>query len=163
MFNKYIYHIIRGCGNLPTFGHHPGTPVMLMFIIAFTIATGWHGLFVSCFIFLPIYLWSAYQRSVEDSWDKGWLFNISIYNTLCQTTNPNKRQKLQALIISLNSTIASGLVEHITLTAIAALVHLASPRSNGTRWFKNKIVSTNWPSCTKRPSNKYVWQSFIEW
>jgi hypothetical protein len=61
-----LHHIVRGCGELPTFGHHPGTPIVIMFIIAFTIATGWHGLLVSCLLFLPIYLWGAYHRSIDD-------------------------------------------------------------------------------------------------
>jgi hypothetical protein len=61
-----IHHIIRGCGELPTFGYHPGTAIVLIHIVAFTVAVGWRGFFVSCLIFLPIYFWGAYHSSVED-------------------------------------------------------------------------------------------------
>lgn len=61
-----VYHIVRGCGELPTYGHHPGTAIVLMHIAAFTAAVGWQGFFVSCLIFLPIYFWGAYELSIED-------------------------------------------------------------------------------------------------
>lgn len=66
-----LYHTIRGCGELPTFGHHPGTPIVIAFIIAHTLAMGWFGLIMSCLMFLPIYLWGAYSRSIEDPEDNG--------------------------------------------------------------------------------------------
>lgn len=63
----FFYHLYRGsfC-DLPTFGTHPGLGIVIIFITAFTIATGWHGLLVSSFIFLPIFLWGSYHRSVDD-------------------------------------------------------------------------------------------------
>jgi hypothetical protein len=63
----FFYHLYRGsfC-DLPTFGTHPGLGIVIIFITAFTIATGWHGLLVSSFIFLPMFLWGSYHRSVDD-------------------------------------------------------------------------------------------------
>jgi hypothetical protein len=63
----FFYHLYRGsfC-DLPTFGTHPGLGIVIIFILAFTAATGWHGLLVSSFIFLPIFLWGSYHRSVDD-------------------------------------------------------------------------------------------------
>jgi hypothetical protein len=63
----FFYHLYRGsfC-DLPTFGTHPGLGIIIIFMIAFTAATGWHGLLVSSLIFLPIFLWGSYHRSVDD-------------------------------------------------------------------------------------------------
>lgn len=61
-----IHHIIRGCGELPTFGDHPGTGIVVILIAAITAAGGWHGLLVSSLCYLPIYFWGAYHRSIGD-------------------------------------------------------------------------------------------------
>ena len=63
----FFYHLYRGsfC-DLPTFGTHPGLGIIIIFMIAFTAATGWHGLLVSSLIFLPMFLWGSYHRSVDD-------------------------------------------------------------------------------------------------
>jgi hypothetical protein len=61
-----MHHIIRGCGELPTFGQHPGTGIVLILLIAMTAAAGWHGLLIGCIFYLPMYFWGAYHRSMED-------------------------------------------------------------------------------------------------
>lgn len=62
-----LKHIYRGsmC-ELPNFGYHPGTGMLIILILAFTAALGWAGLIFSSIAFLPIYFWGSYRRSVED-------------------------------------------------------------------------------------------------
>jgi hypothetical protein len=61
-----VHHIIRGCGELPTFGDHPGTGIVVILIAAMTAAGGWCGLLVSSLCYLPVYFWGAYSRSIGD-------------------------------------------------------------------------------------------------
>jgi len=63
----FLYHLYRGSfHDLPTYGSHPGLGIVIILILAFTATTGWHGLLVSSVMFLPIFLWGSYDRSVED-------------------------------------------------------------------------------------------------
>lgn len=69
---KILKHIIRGCGDLPHLGPHPGTPIIFIFIILGALAGrgGGHlgmlgGALVMTVVFVPMYLIGAYQRSVE--------------------------------------------------------------------------------------------------
>jgi prepilin signal peptidase PulO-like enzyme (type II secretory pathway) len=69
---KAIRHIIRGCGTLPHVGEHPGTVLIVAFIVIGAMAGakgGWQGaLFgagVMAVVFVPMYLYGAYSRSVE--------------------------------------------------------------------------------------------------
>lgn len=69
---KAIHHIIRGCGTLPHVGEHPGTVLIIAFVVIGAMAGakgGWKGaLFgagVMAIVFVPMYLYGAYMRSVE--------------------------------------------------------------------------------------------------
>lgn len=69
---KAIRHIIRGCGNLPHVGEHPGTLMIVAFLVMGALSGangGWQGaLFgagVMAVVFVPMYLYGAYMRSVE--------------------------------------------------------------------------------------------------
>lgn len=71
---KTIRHVIRGCGYLKHCGDHPGTSFLLLCVLmgayAGAIRGGWVGAlggaaFMSAFVG-PLYLWGAYDRSVED-------------------------------------------------------------------------------------------------
>lgn len=65
-----LRRIIRGCGDLPGYGPHPGTPVLVVLIGLGAIAglgrAGWRGgLFgalVMGVIFGSMYLYGAYDR-----------------------------------------------------------------------------------------------------
>lgn len=71
---KIIKHIIRGCGHLPTYGEHPGTIPLLMFLFIGFMAGSHNGLlgglagicFFAMFL-LPPYLYGAYNRSKYDN------------------------------------------------------------------------------------------------
>lgn len=59
-------HVWRGCGYLPICGNHPGTPMLVIMILAGAAAGGWHGGFMMSLLFGPIYLIGAHGRSVYD-------------------------------------------------------------------------------------------------
>jgi hypothetical protein len=64
-------HIVRGCGELPQCGEHPGTmPLLLLIAIGFS-AAGVRGGIAMTVATLPVYLWGAYSRSVEDPPQEG--------------------------------------------------------------------------------------------
>lgn len=56
-------HIIRGCGYVPHCGNHPGTTIVLALLLISTIG-GLDCVAVSSLMFLPLYFWGAYDRSV---------------------------------------------------------------------------------------------------
>lgn len=69
---KVIRHIIRGCGVLPHVGEHPGTVMIVIFILLGALAGnkgGWQGCVggaaIMAAVFVPMYLYGAYMRSVE--------------------------------------------------------------------------------------------------
>ena len=62
--------IIRGCGDLPFVGEHPGTMILFVFILLGALAGRAGGLYgmlggagIMALVFLPIYLWGAYDRA----------------------------------------------------------------------------------------------------
>jgi len=70
---KTVHRIIKGCGNLPDMGDHPGTGFLFIFILMGGIAGvdrgGWKGfvggcVFIAVFM-VPIYLIGAHDRAVE--------------------------------------------------------------------------------------------------
>ncbi len=71
---NFLRHIIRGCGNLPECGEHPGTSVLLIFLLLGFITGlqrgsflgGLAGLGISALFYVPLYLYGAYNRSVCD-------------------------------------------------------------------------------------------------
>lgn len=73
MKRNFVTHIWRGCGYLPGVGDHPGTGMVIMFILlsAAACATsrpgGLFGFFVGLIamsaLMLPIYFYGAYDRS----------------------------------------------------------------------------------------------------
>jgi hypothetical protein len=68
---KHIcYHLYRGsfC-DLPTFGTHPGLGMIIILMGSLTLVAGGPGLLVSSLVFLPIFLWGSYSRSVGDPED----------------------------------------------------------------------------------------------
>jgi hypothetical protein len=70
IMKKIFTQIIRGCGDLPYVGEHPGTPVMILMMLAgggAGIKGGMSGFlagicFMAVFI-LPIYLYGAWDRA----------------------------------------------------------------------------------------------------
>jgi hypothetical protein len=68
-FIKHVcYHTFRGAfGNLPTFGRHPGLVLMLLLLVGLPALAGWLGLLINSILFLPIFLWGSYFRSLDDS------------------------------------------------------------------------------------------------
>lgn len=65
-----IRQIIRGCGTLPHVGEHPGTVMLVGFIICGALAAahrGWNGALGGALIMAiglgPFYLWGAYDRA----------------------------------------------------------------------------------------------------
>lgn len=54
----------RGCGYLPICGNHPGTPMLVIMILAGAAAGGWHGGIMLSLLFGPIYLIGAHGRSI---------------------------------------------------------------------------------------------------
>lgn len=68
-----IQHIIRGCGKLEYCGEHPGTEILFVLICMGMIAGAKGGLLgclvgsgLMALVFGPMYLYGAYDRSVED-------------------------------------------------------------------------------------------------
>lgn len=67
---KWIHQTIRGCGTLPHVGSHPGTDMLIIFILMGALAGirgGWRGAiggaaFMAVFI-VPMYLCGAYGRA----------------------------------------------------------------------------------------------------
>lgn len=76
MNNRLIKQIIRGCGDLPHVGTHPGTGICIMLTIVTGIAAS-HGesligLMAGCVlgaaVYGPMYLYGAYDRAnISDS------------------------------------------------------------------------------------------------
>jgi hypothetical protein len=67
---KIIRQILRGCGNLPCAGEHPGTTMLLGLIIIGLVAgskNGFWGVVVGGAVMAigigPIYLFGAYDRA----------------------------------------------------------------------------------------------------
>jgi hypothetical protein len=67
---KVIRQIIRGCGELPHVGDHPGSIWLFMFILMGLLAgvqSGLWGAFggatLMALFMLPLYLWGAYDRA----------------------------------------------------------------------------------------------------
>lgn len=62
-----LKHIYRGsfC-ELPNYGYHPGTGIVLILLIAHFAVASWPGVIMGSLVYLPIYSWGAYRRSVED-------------------------------------------------------------------------------------------------
>lgn len=67
---KVIHQTIRGCGNLPYVGKHPGTGILFIFLVMGAIAGERGGFlgtivgaaFMGIFI-VPMYLCAAYSRA----------------------------------------------------------------------------------------------------
>ena len=73
---KIIKQTIRGIGNLPYVGEHPGTPVFILMIFTGILAgcgrgniyLGLFGGLVMILFFGPLYLYGAYDRAnISDS------------------------------------------------------------------------------------------------
>lgn len=67
---KILQQIIRGCGELPHVGEHPGNFFLLMFVLIGALAgaqTGWYGALGGAILMLlfmgPLYLMGAYDRA----------------------------------------------------------------------------------------------------
>lgn len=65
-----IQHAIRGCGNVPGYGDHPGTGFMVMLVLmgfSAGASRGWDRAFIGAAVMLavfgPMYLYGAYDRS----------------------------------------------------------------------------------------------------
>ncbi len=67
---QFFKHIINGCKDLPGYGPHPGTAVLLIVILVGGLAGvdkgGWAGFIggaaFSCIMTMPLYLHGAYSR-----------------------------------------------------------------------------------------------------
>jgi hypothetical protein len=60
-----VHHIIRGFGNLPGYGHHPGARVFLLLVALGTLGAGWLGGAAIVSVFGPMLCYGAYARSRE--------------------------------------------------------------------------------------------------
>ena len=68
---RNIRRVIRGCGNVPGYGYHPGTPLILLHVFAVFILGTLHrdleyGLLlagVGLVALVPVYIWGAYERA----------------------------------------------------------------------------------------------------
>jgi hypothetical protein len=67
---KVIRQIIRGCGTLPHVGSHPGTAILVMFVVFGPLCVTSAGpaamamdAGLMILMFGPIYLWGAYDRA----------------------------------------------------------------------------------------------------
>lgn len=63
---KVIHQTIRGCGNLPYVGKHPGTGILFIFLVMGAIAGergGFIGTIVVGIFIVPMYLCAAYSRA----------------------------------------------------------------------------------------------------
>lgn len=72
---NFIIQTIRGCGNLPYVGEHPGTMFLAMFIGLGCLTGANHGLFramigglIMAAFMVPIYLLGAYDRANESDY-----------------------------------------------------------------------------------------------
>lgn len=69
---NWLRQVIRGCGTLPHVGEHPGTGMLLIFILMGAAAGANGGLrgciggaaFMALFM-VPIYLWGAFERAQD--------------------------------------------------------------------------------------------------
>ena len=73
---KWLHHTVRGCGYVDGYGDHPGTIVLLAFVLMGAAAgaqAGWRGAVFGAVamlvVFGPMYLWGAYERSRESERD----------------------------------------------------------------------------------------------
>ena len=62
-----IRHVVRGCGTLPTYGPHPGTPFLCTLVVIGGILAGLVGAIMMLVVFGSAYLVGAYERSREDA------------------------------------------------------------------------------------------------
>lgn len=67
---KVVRQIVRGCRDLPHVGPHPGTDILIIFLLMGALAGargGWWGVLggasITAVAFVPIYLWGAYSRA----------------------------------------------------------------------------------------------------
>lgn len=67
---RAIRQMIRGCGELPYVGEHPGTEVLFIFLLMGALAGakgGWFGVLggflIMALFMVPMYLWGAYDRA----------------------------------------------------------------------------------------------------
>lgn len=82
-FMKFIKRIIRGCKNLPKYGPHPGTSFLVIFTSVFILVGGIeHGIYgiifgglLVLFCLLPLYLYGAYSRAIDEENDKDDIIN----------------------------------------------------------------------------------------
>ncbi len=68
---RHIRAIVYGCGYVPGYGSHPGTGVLVAFVIMGAIAgahAGWRGAVFGAGamlgVFGPMYLWGAHDRGM---------------------------------------------------------------------------------------------------
>ena len=68
-----IRHVVRGLGPLPHFGHHPGWVPLILIVLGNLLVgamsptpiNGWLMGGVCCLL-IPIFLYGAYDRSIND-------------------------------------------------------------------------------------------------
>lgn len=65
-----LEHVIRGCGNVPGYGDHPGAVTLIMLVLmgfAAGASRSWERAFIGAAVMLavfgPMYLYGAYDRS----------------------------------------------------------------------------------------------------
>lgn len=67
---RFLRQAIRGCGTLPHVGEHPGTLMLIAFLLMGALAGekgGWRGCIIGAAVMAlfigPIFLWGAYDRA----------------------------------------------------------------------------------------------------
>lgn len=59
---RILLCILLGLQDLPRYGDHPGTPIIVWLLVIGALAGGWIGALLMGAVFGPIYLIGAYDR-----------------------------------------------------------------------------------------------------
>ena len=65
---KVIKQTIRGMGNLPYVGEHPGILPLILLTVLFGCAGGLIGISISLLVFGSMFLYGAYDRAQLSDW-----------------------------------------------------------------------------------------------
>lgn len=61
-----LRRIIRGLRWSERYGSHPGTPTMIVILALGAIAGGFRGVALMAIVFVPLYLYGAWERGSDD-------------------------------------------------------------------------------------------------
>lgn len=60
---KILFLTLKGCGNLPEYGHHPGWIPLIGLIGCAYLVAGINGVLLSGALLVPCFLFGAYDRA----------------------------------------------------------------------------------------------------